>query len=248
MRARAPCFDIKDATAMTTSDRREAGPSATAYRHLRDALVNHEFQPGERLLINTLASKYRVSTTPVREALSRLREERLIDFRPGQGYYCKMPEADELKDLFELLCILLVFSVERIVSRESCLAMLGERVGSLEEQAPTDTALDPPGARRFAALVEAAIDQVMIIAGNDAVLQTGRNALIRTHFVRRIDFESPDSVRQASTTLVALADALRRSDRQAADQIVRRETARSIDRLPRLLRDGLWRFYCPYGR
>lgn len=228
---------------MMTSEHRRDGPAASAYQHLRQALVNNEFRPGERLLITSLASKYCVSTTPVREALNRLREESLIDFRPGHGFYCKMPEANELQDLFELLCVLMVYSIERIIAKKSSLNMEMEGVASLAEQAPRAGLVPPSECQRIAALVETAIEQVIVFGGNYAALQTGRNALMRTHFVRKVDFESPDSVRQASTTLTQFAEALQRYDQPTAEQMVRQETARTIDRLPSILREGLWRFY-----
>lgn len=49
------------------------------YRHLRDAIINGDFEPGERLRDVDLAADLEVSRTPVREALRRLEDEGLIE-------------------------------------------------------------------------------------------------------------------------------------------------------------------------
>lgn len=49
------------------------------YRHLRDAIINGSYQPGERVRDVDLAEELAVSRTPVREALRRLEDEGLIE-------------------------------------------------------------------------------------------------------------------------------------------------------------------------
>jgi DNA-binding GntR family transcriptional regulator len=57
------------------------------YAALRDAIVRAELEPGRRLSENELAGWLAVSRTPVREALARLRDERLVDIVPQLGTY-----------------------------------------------------------------------------------------------------------------------------------------------------------------
>ncbi len=55
------------------------------YATLRDAIVRAELPPGERLSENELAERLGVSRTPVREALIRLRDERLVQIVPSSA-------------------------------------------------------------------------------------------------------------------------------------------------------------------
>jgi DNA-binding GntR family transcriptional regulator len=56
-----------------------------AYRRLRDALMRCELAPGQRLVIDELARRLRVSAMPVREALHLLRSEGLVVNVPHVG-------------------------------------------------------------------------------------------------------------------------------------------------------------------
>jgi DNA-binding GntR family transcriptional regulator len=56
-----------------------------AYRTLRERILNGQYGPGYRLVIDTLADELGVSALPVREAIRRLEAEGLVVFRPNAG-------------------------------------------------------------------------------------------------------------------------------------------------------------------
>src|SRR4051794_25490071 len=68
---------------------RALGTSARdrVYDALREAIVTAELEPGRRLSENELAGWLGVSRTPVREALVRLRDDRLVEIVPQLGTY-----------------------------------------------------------------------------------------------------------------------------------------------------------------
>ena len=49
-----------------------------AYERLLTELVSLEITPGERLSVDALARRYRISQTPIREALARLESDGLV--------------------------------------------------------------------------------------------------------------------------------------------------------------------------
>ena len=68
--------------------RARRGPArAHVYVALRDAIVTADLEPGRQLSENELAARLGVSRTPVREALQRLREERLVAIVPQLGTF-----------------------------------------------------------------------------------------------------------------------------------------------------------------
>jgi DNA-binding GntR family transcriptional regulator len=73
--------DVKEnmppATAATDTHA-ESGRISTVYRDLRDLIVHGRLPPGARIAEGSLADWLGVSRTPVREALQRLRQERLL--------------------------------------------------------------------------------------------------------------------------------------------------------------------------
>jgi len=60
---------------------------AFAVAGLRERLRNGAYGQGQALTVNDLAAAFGVSATPVREALSRLAGEGLVEDRRGSGYF-----------------------------------------------------------------------------------------------------------------------------------------------------------------
>jgi len=84
---------------------------------LRDDLMWGRLRPGDRLAENTLAERYEVSRTPVREALARLLADGLIE-RRDRGLYPYRPRVEDLKDLYELRIMLELQGITRIEEAE----------------------------------------------------------------------------------------------------------------------------------
>src|SRR5690606_24012418 len=72
------------------------------YDRIKGLLLAHALAPGQLLQIGTLAEELGVSTTPVREALTRLAAERLIVFAPKRGFFAKTASEEELRGLYTL--------------------------------------------------------------------------------------------------------------------------------------------------
>jgi len=80
---------------------------------LRDDLMWGRLRPTERLAENTLAGRYEVSRTPVREALARLLADGLIE-RRDRGLYPYRPRVDDLENLYELRITLELRGIQRL--------------------------------------------------------------------------------------------------------------------------------------
>ena len=74
------------------------GVHAQVTSALRRAIVSGLLQPGEALSETVLAQRFRVSRTPVREALKQLERERLVDIVPRVGTYVRQATGDEVLD------------------------------------------------------------------------------------------------------------------------------------------------------
>ena len=71
------------------------------FRTLRQAILTGEMKPGERLLEIHLANKLGVSRTPIREALRRLEQERLIN-DTGKGSVVLGITEEDLLDIMNI--------------------------------------------------------------------------------------------------------------------------------------------------
>lgn len=57
-----------------------------AYRHIRQAILWCEFPPNERLRVEALSKQFEISSSPVREALSRLTEQGFVRAVDNRGF------------------------------------------------------------------------------------------------------------------------------------------------------------------
>jgi DNA-binding GntR family transcriptional regulator len=96
--------------------------SEKAYDQLRRFLIRHKLEPGDRINLVDLADKLEVSQTPLREALTRLRQEGLILHRRNRGYFVAEVTEEEARHLLEmrqaLECFALTLSVPRMTDHD----------------------------------------------------------------------------------------------------------------------------------
>jgi DNA-binding GntR family transcriptional regulator len=115
------------------------------YQQLRGLLIRHELEPGDRIGLVELAERLEVSLTPLREALTRLREEGFVLHRPNRGYFVAEATLQEAKELLEmrqaLECYALTLSVPTMTDAE--LEKLSEAVEAYRRM------LDFPDRDRF---------------------------------------------------------------------------------------------------
>ena len=57
----------------------------TAYNYIADRINSHQYSPGQRLVLQTIASDLDMSVVPVREAVRKLEATGLVTFQPNVG-------------------------------------------------------------------------------------------------------------------------------------------------------------------
>ena len=72
------------------------------FEHLSEAIVQGEFEPGSKLSEPRLATRFGVSRGPLREAIRRLEERRLVTRAPRQGVRVIVPSRKAAIELFKI--------------------------------------------------------------------------------------------------------------------------------------------------
>ena len=72
------------------------------YELLLESIIKRKLLPGERLIEKDLAGKLGVSKTPVREALSRLQKEGLVEGMPYQGFLVARISPKDIEEIYDL--------------------------------------------------------------------------------------------------------------------------------------------------
>ena len=83
------------------------------YERIKHWLLAQTLVPGQLLQIGVLADELGVSTTPVREALTRLAAERMIMSVPKRGFFARTPSEDDILGLYSVNQTILDAAVAR---------------------------------------------------------------------------------------------------------------------------------------
>lgn len=107
---------VVDANDTSTAGAAAGGGSLreVVYHRLRDEILNGRVSPRERLTEPKLSKAFEVSRTPVREALSRLLSDGLVE-RTDFGYAVVVPSLADLRDLYELRIALELRGIARAI-------------------------------------------------------------------------------------------------------------------------------------
>lgn len=82
------------------------------YDQLKDDIINVRLKEGQFLTESELAQRFKVSKTPVREALGRLNSEGFVETIPNKGYIITGISIRDLQNLFQVRSILEAAAVE----------------------------------------------------------------------------------------------------------------------------------------
>jgi GntR family transcriptional regulator, rspAB operon transcriptional repressor len=213
---------------------RAAGmPARTqAYTALREAIVSAELAPGTRLSENGLAERLGVSRTPVREALARLREERLVAVVPQLGTFVTRIDPDAVADAHfvreSLECNAIRLTTERITAGD--LAEL-EDIIALQERAEGSG-----DAARFDRLDDALHRRLCDLSGRDVAWQLSQRARGQLDRVRRLSMPASgyrsEMISQHRMVLAGVAD----RDPDAAEQALRHHLRMVLSYVPDIRR------------
>lgn len=94
-------------------DASTSAPSSTrrAYLSLREAIITGRVGPGERLKVETLKEELRTGASPVREALSLLTSDQLVERIDQRGFRVAQTSRSQFDEILKLRCQLEVLAV-----------------------------------------------------------------------------------------------------------------------------------------
>ncbi len=192
------------------------------YAAIRTSILDCRLPPGAELREQALAGQYGVSKAPVRDALLRLEQERLVRVRPRQGYQVAPVSVAEARDLLQF----------RAVLEPACATAAVRNAGDAQLEALEAFARNGPADGFIAynrcfhsTLADAGGNSRMAAAAHDLVAQADRLVQVSLDAIQGRDPE------RLVAEHVAIAAALRaRNGRQAA-RLVREHLAAAERRI-----------------
>lgn len=205
------------------------GKSASTYEHLKHLAIKGELRPDRRLSPVDLADYFRVSVTPIRDALVRLAAEGFITWEMSRGYFTKPFTVAEQRHLLEVGVVFLVASMER--------AMGHLPVELLEEFIEPEPLLigDQQRAVFYAARFEALHSDFAAASQNDVLGSMSKAVVDRTHLTRLLDMQQPSVASDAAEAQQRIARAMLGQDLATAVRTTREALDARLQRLPALV-------------
>ncbi len=92
------------------------------YEQIKNDIITCALAPGQQLNESVLSEHYQVSTTPIREALTSLQQDKLVEYVTNQGFMVSMISVVDVQEIFEARLLfesyLLRLAIERITEEE----------------------------------------------------------------------------------------------------------------------------------
>jgi DNA-binding GntR family transcriptional regulator len=211
-----------------------ATKSDLAYTRLRGLILSGDLAPGAVLPQGALAQTIGISTTPLREALRRLKQEGLVDLDAHRDARVRPLDAAEARDLLQLRTSLDPLAAALAAQRrtESDLTEVQAALDGLEALSEHPSAAQLESHHRFHAAIHRASHNALLVEILDGLW-------VKTDRYRRHGLEAgrSDEERDArATEHRRLFEAVRDGDADTAADLMRRHVetslgARSADRL-----------------
>jgi DNA-binding GntR family transcriptional regulator len=211
-----------------------ATKSELAYTHVRRLILSGELEPGAVLPQVSLARTIGISTTPLREALRRLKQEGLVELDAHRDARVRPLDATEARDLLELRRNLDPLAASLAAQRrtDADVDEVRAALDGLEALSTSPSLAQLESHHRFHAAIHRASHNALLIAVLDGLwVKTDR---YRRHGLETGRSEAEQNARATEHRL--LFEAVRDGDADAAAELMHRHVetslgARSADRL-----------------
>ncbi|MGE8077351.1 GntR family transcriptional regulator [Peribacillus loiseleuriae] len=195
------------------------GITAQVSNAIREAIVTGEYEPGQKLSEAVLSEYYKVSRTPIREALKQLEREGLVEIIPRVGTCVTKPTEKELNELFALKEVLEGLAAGLLAERGS-----SEEINKLKAAvADMEKAIQIPDNKQY---VEAnnTFHTVILEGADNSKLSNMLNLLLNQIPYNRYVFvtiEDPVRLKQSLKEHQLILAAIEKGDRVEAEKSMR---------------------------
>jgi DNA-binding GntR family transcriptional regulator len=86
------------------------------YQMLKQRILHGDYKPGEQLLIDKLVREFKVSRTPIKEAINQLDAEGLVDIFSQRGTFITNLSIKDIQDTFDVRKLLELFALEKLIN------------------------------------------------------------------------------------------------------------------------------------
>jgi len=165
------------------------------YQLLRQQIIDFDLFPGARVTETELAEEFKVSRTPIREALKRLEVEGLVSIRAKQGCFIRPVDTETINNYYDVRVAIETMAVEL-----ACKNMPKEELEELANfwnPSSYDESIDY--SNRIQQIEESFHIDLALGSGNSVLAQYLEDINNHIRVIRRLGFPDKKSIRETFT-------------------------------------------------
>ncbi len=186
------------------------------YAQLRQDIFDMRLLPGDQITETEIAAYFKVSRTPVRQALQRLQNDGLMQGYVRGGWEVVPIDFKRFADLYEMRKLIETHAVRRLCTRGGDQSVLA---GLRATWCLPAEAREPDGPK--AAQLDEIFHQTLVrAAGNQEMAETFDRLTDRIRIVRRLDFLYGDCLHSTYEEHAAILDCIAAGDAESAMRLM----------------------------
>jgi DNA-binding GntR family transcriptional regulator len=216
---------------ISLAERRSGVPARTqVYATLRDAIIRAELPPGRKLSENELATWLGVSRTPIREALVRLRDERLVAIVPQLGTFVSYISPQAVSD-----ASFIREALECAAIRQTAVVATEDDIASLEENLRAQERADERGDFDTFYVLDEEFHRVLCdLSGHATVWAVSQRAKGHLNRIRRLSIPIPTYIGEMIAEHRGVVAAVAEHDPDLAEERLRHHLRMVLREIPQI--------------
>ena len=215
--------------------RRQRDLSGEVVERLKRRIIRWAYPPGHRFIEQELSKEFRVSRSPVREALQILWANGFVEQTPGRGYRVYQLGSDEVHELYEVRLALELFTLEKLLSG----SVANEELEALGRPWKGAALGLSKTAEELAQMDRSFHETLAELTGNRALTRHLHEINDRLHLFRIMDFGAPERVSTTCAQHLEILNCLKTGALEGAKQWMRDNIAEGRKNVQTVIKDAL---------
>jgi len=136
------------------------------FKTIRDRIVYMEYPPGKLLPEKDLCEEFKVSRTPLREAIQKLKEMKLVSVIPRYGTYISPVDINEIRSAFEVK-----IKLEGLAGETAARRITADKLAEMKALIEKADALLKVDGHRYLIEIDAQFHEIIYQATQNPILQ-----------------------------------------------------------------------------
>jgi DNA-binding GntR family transcriptional regulator len=200
---------------MKTSNAQSA--SEFAYKAIKEMMGQYALVPGQKIALDPLVEKIKVSKTPIINALNRLEKEDFVISIKNKGFFIKEISLQEFRELYRVRGALEILSVEESIRYGTEDKLLRVREAKVDH----DNYKDEFGSIKRFTLDALFHLKIAEMSGSSSLTRLLKQVLEHVYIRQRIDRASPKRLQEAPKEHQEIFEAILNKDIRKAKVIMK---------------------------